>query len=118
MKTVYIHIDEYGNLQKFKSKVHTKAVRAKEWVCANKQGLMFVVPAALGSLSTVIRVVGKRANLHKEQEFKDCYVYDRSLGHYFELRRKLTNKEWSAIDARKANGERLADILNDLKVLE
>ena len=49
---------------------------------------------------------------------KDLYCYDRSLGHYWRLRRELSNKEWLEIDQRKKNGERLADILDEMKVLK
>jgi len=49
---------------------------------------------------------------------KDLYCYDRSLGHYWKLRRELTNSEWVEIDQRKQNGERLADILDELKALK
>ena len=63
-------------------------------------------------------MVGKRVNLRKEEKLKDLYCYDRSLGHYWALRRELTNKEWVEINKRKQNGERLADILSELKVLK
>ena len=63
-------------------------------------------------------MVSKRINLRKQEELKDLYCYDRSLGHYWRLRRELTNAEWLEIDRRKKNGERLADILEELKVLK
>ena len=56
--------------------------------------------------------------MKKEKDLKDLYCYDRSLGHYWTLRRRLTNAEWVEIDKRKNNGERLADILSELKVLK
>lgn len=34
------------------------------------------------------------------------------------IRRELKNSEWVEIDKRKANGERLADILSETKVLK
>lgn len=36
----------------------------------------------------------------------------------WELRRKLNNREWTEIDQRMSNGERMSDILNDLGVLK
>lgn len=56
--------------------------------------------------------------LNKEKDLKDLYCYDRSLGHYWKLRRELTNTEWVEIDKRKNNGERLSDILSEMKVLK
>ena len=61
-------------------------------------------------------MVSKRINLRKQEELKDLYCYDRSLGHYWRLRRELSNKEWLEIDQRKKNGERLSDILAEMKV--
>ena len=63
-------------------------------------------------------MLSKHAALAKEQDLKDLYCYDRSLGHYWKLRRELTNDEWLEIDKRKKEGERLSDILDDMKVLE
>lgn len=72
----------------------------------------------IGGVTTVCKVVGKRITLHKEEGVKNLYCYDRSLGHYWRLRRELSNKEWLEIDQRKKNGERLSDILAELKVLK
>ena len=63
-------------------------------------------------------MVSKRINLRKQEELKDLYCYDRSLGHYWRLRRELSNKEWLEIDQRKKNGERLSDILAEMTVLK
>lgn len=64
------------------------------------------------------KTVNKHMNVKKEQKLKDLYCYDRSAGHYWRLRRKLTNSEWVEIDRRMNNGERLGIILEELKVLK
>ena len=68
------------------------------------------------------KYLGKAAIKHKqvkEQEnVKNLYCYDRSLGHYWKLRRELRNDEWLEVDRRKKNGERLSDILDSLHVLD
>jgi len=53
-----------------------------------------------------------------KEKAKDLYCYDRSVGHYWKLRRELSNKEWLEIDQREKNGERLSDILSEMKVLK
>lgn len=68
--------------------------------------------------ATIVKVVGKRINLHKQESVKNLYCYDRSLGHYWRLRRELSNREWLEIDNRKRNGERLSEILDEMKVLK
>ena len=53
-----------------------------------------------------------------KEKVKDLYCYDRSVGHYWKLRRELSNKEWLEIDQREKNGERLSDILSEMKVMK
>lgn len=98
----------------FKEKIQS----TKQWCSDNKEILVIAVPGAIGLVTTAVKAVGKSINTQKEERVKNEYCYDRSLGHYWELRRKLTNQEWVEIDKRKKNGERLADILDSLKVLK
>lgn len=74
-------------------------------------------PVILAILGKTLKFTGKQINNRSQKQIKNLYCYDRSLGHYWKLRRELTNDEWIVIDKRKQNGERLADILNELKVL-
>ncbi len=91
---------------------------AKDWVSDNRQVLVVAVPAVAGAVGAGIKVLGRRHNLHVEERNKDRRCYDARLGHYWELRRKLNNREWTEIDQRMSNGERMSDILNDLGVLK
>lgn len=104
--------------QNLKEKVKTKFHNGKEWVVRNKELVITATPVVIGGLTTIIKVVGKRANLHKEENLKDLYCYDRSLGHYWKLKRELSSREWIEVDRRKKNGERLSDILDDMRVLD
>ena len=101
-----------------KEKIQTKLQNGKEWVMRNKETVITLTPVIIGGVTTITKVVGKRLNLRKQEDLKDLYCYDRSLGHYWRLRRELTNKEWLEIDKRKKNGERLSDILSEMKVLK
>lgn len=100
--------------ERFQEKVNA----AKDWAYNNKEILVVAVPGLIGAGTTIVKLVGKRFNLAKEQKLKENYCYDRSLGHYWVLKRELSNKEWVEVDKRKQNGERLADILDSLKVLK
>lgn len=80
--------------------------------------MITLTPIVIGGLTTITKVVGKHVNLRKQETLKDLYCYDRSLGHYWRLRRELSNQEWLEVDRRKRNGERLADILADMRVLK
>ena len=118
---------EVVNMKDIKREARKRAIKkrvtnsfrnGKDWVVRNKEAVITLAPIVIGGITTVAKVVGKRVNLHKQEDLKDLYCYDRSLGHYWKLRRELTNQEWLEIDKRKKNGERLSDILDELKVLK
>lgn len=104
--------------REIKEKINTKIQNGKEWFSRNKETVIALTPVVIGGVTTITKVVGKRVNLRKQEDLKDLYCYDRSLGHYWRLRRELSNKEWLEIDQRKKNGERLSDILAEMKVLK
>lgn len=101
-----------------KAWIRNKLNDFRDWYKQNREVILVLGPIVITGATTLIRVVGKNVNLHKEKDLKTLYCYDRSLGHYWALRRPLTNREWIEIDRRKKNGERLADILSELKVLK
>ena len=101
-----------------KAWVREKVQAAKDFMSDNKEVLVIAIPAIIGLGKMVTKSINKTVNLRKEEHLKNEYCYDRSLGHYWELRRKLTNKEWLEIDKRKKNGEKLSDILKSLNVLK
>ena len=55
----------------------------------------------VGGSVKLIHGLIKRSNLKKEANNKELYCYDRSLGHYWKLRRSLTNSDWVEINKRK-----------------
>lgn len=123
-KVVIIDVTELNEAGKkakfreFKENLKQKANNVRWWIYDNKEMIMILGPGAIAGVATIVKTIGRHVNLRKEENLKDMYCYDRSLGHYWQLRRELTNKEWLEIDTRKKNGERLADILEELKVLK
>lgn len=100
--------------------VYEKVNKAKWFVEDHKAQIAAVAaatPVVVGTIMQIARMVSQQDRLKKAKNLKELYCYDRSLGHYWKLRRELTNDEWLAIDARKRSGERLADILKELNVL-
>lgn len=111
--------EEYLNQKKsFKEDMKIKAEKCVNFVKDNKELIIIVAPIALKAVTTATKVIGKNVNLRKQENLKNLYCYDRSLGHYWTLKRELSNQEWLEIDRRKNSGERLADILSDLNVLK
>lgn len=103
---------------KLKDKISEEYQKFKGWFIRNRDAIIVFTPIALGGLTAITKIVGKQINLRKQESVKNLYCYDRSLGHYWALRRDLSNREWLSIDQRKKNGERLSDILEELKVLK
>lgn len=100
--------------------VYEKVNKAKWFVEDHKAQIAAVAaatPVVVGTIIQIARMVSQQDRLKKAKDLKELYCYDKSLGHYWKLRRELTNDEWLAIDARKRSGERLADILKELNVL-
>lgn len=89
-----------------------------EWWDENKGTIVIVVPVVGGVLAKLIKAIGRHHNLVLEQRNKDLRLYDTSLGHYWELKHKLNNKDWVQINRRRNLGESLGDILNSMKVLK
>lgn len=121
MATEYVNFDDFRKEAKkraFKDKIKSKIQKGGEWVVQNKEMAMTAATVIIGGVTGISKFVTKRSNLNKQEKLKDLYCYDRSLGHYWKLRRELTNDEWLEIDQRKKNGERLSDILSELKVLK
>lgn len=101
-----------------KQKIKWKLDDAKGWVLKNKEMLTILTPILVSGSISIIKIVGKRHNLKSEKDLKELYCYDRSLGHYWRIKRNLSNREWLEINRRKHNGENLADILNSMRVLK
>lgn len=120
MKEVIKMEDIHREMKKreLKEKVRAKIQNARDWAKRNKEAIIVLTPIAIKGITTISKAVNKRSNLRKEETLKEEYCYDRSLGHYWRLRRPLTNTEWLEIDRRKKNGERLSDILNEMRVLK
>ena len=108
-------------IEKLKAKIRTKVDDVVHWTVENADLIVTVTPFVYYGVRTAAgfaRNVHRSANLRKEKDLKELYCYDRSLGHYWELRRKLSNREWTEIDKRRRSGEKLGDILKGLNVLK
>lgn len=105
----------------FTIRAKTKAREIYEWYRSNPEEAAALASIGIVSLTAVGRTakyVDRKIALKKEQDLKDLYVYDRSLGIYHELRRKLKPSEVRQIDARRANGESMTQILSSMRLLK
>lgn len=53
-----------------------------------------------------------------DREWKDLHIYDRSLGMYYPLRRKMTPRECMEFERRKRNNEPTGHILESMRLLK
>lgn len=107
----------YTTKEKVKTKIHDSYV----WCVEHKDETALIVTggiAVLGAVGKAARRIDRKVTLQKEQDLKDLYVYDRSLGIYHELRRKLRPSEALEIDRRRSDGESMAHILASMRLLK
>lgn len=101
-----------------KWKAMRKTNEIKSWCKENPESAIVIFSSAAGVIGYFGKAAIKHVNLNKQEQIKTHYCYDRSLGHYWSLKRELTNREWLEIDKRKRDGEKMADILDSMKVLK
>ena len=103
--------------KEFKEGFKSKAKAVDQWLYKHKEIVITLVPVFVGATIKIVKMVSTNKNTKEQKDLHDLYCYDKSLGHYWRLSKPLTNSQWLEIDRRKKNGERLSDILNDLRVL-
>lgn len=94
-----------------KEKVHV-------WFGENKEVIRVAIPVLIGGGLELVKVLVKRNNLNKEERLRTNFIYDSRKRHYYELKRKPKTKQWLEIDRRTSEGERLGEILQDMRLLK
>lgn len=105
----------------FKEWFSDKSREIKIWWDENREWAIVVVPVAgTGLIWMMKKIVSggiQHINLTKEQALKDLYIFDRSGGHYWKLRRKLSTNEWMEFERRRKSGELIGEILRSMRVI-
>lgn len=104
-----------------KANAKRKADEAIIWVRRNPDVVAVAVPVAIATVKGASRIVSKavaRANMEKANRDLRTRCYDPSEGHYWFLKRELSNSEWLLVNRRHTNGEKIGDILAEMKVLK
>lgn len=95
-----------------------KVKAAVDWGKKNKEVIVVFGPVIAGGIIEILKIQTKRHTVNEEKALKERYIYDRSTGHYYEMKRKPKSSEWLQIEQRKQNGETLGWILNDMRLLK
>ena len=101
----------------FKKKATETAKNTLQWAKENPE-LAALGAAGIGAAAKGLKSLVRTYNVKRDQYNKERYIYDRSLGMYLHTRRKLSNKDYSMINSRRAKGEKLSDILTSMKILD
>lgn len=112
-------IENGTRFDRFKAKVKEKWEDLGMWYSDHKYEILFALPFVTAGVCDIGKTIRAGINLEMNgRTAKNRRIYDRSTGHYWELRRPLTTDELREIEKRKRNGENLGDILWDIKVLK
>lgn len=104
--------------EEFKFWAKQKSNEAYNFCVEHKEALIVLVPVIVSGSIELIKIVARSKNNKEDRYLKENYIYDRSCGHYYELKRQPKSSEWRLIDQRKAEGELLGDILQDMRILK
>ena len=118
MMKVYSVPKDDSKKEKAKCWIKNRMVDAKCFWAENKKEICVIAPVVVSGITIAVKTIGKRANLHTEKKLKDLRVYDTRLGHYWDLKRKLTNSEWVEVEKRWNAGEGYGTIFEEMNVLK
>lgn len=103
---------------KFRHTVAEKCHDTANFIRENKEILVIVIPAAFGAVKSVTKYTTTKSRLRREENLKNLYAYDYSTGHYWRLKRPLTNSEWRNVETMKKSGMSMGDIFASMRVLK
>lgn len=104
-------------LEEKKRKVKAKLAEAWEFCKEHPTESFALATAAVGGLFGIAKRADRQATIRKEQDLKDRYVWDASIGQWWTMRKKPTSGQKLEIERRKKNGESMGDILSSMRLL-
>lgn len=127
MEQIVLKMEDFKREQRrrdLEKEKKSKLDNATEWFNNNRDFAIIVIPAVI-TVSTIllkggislVKSVYRTKQANKIQQQKARTMYDYSLHRYWTLKRDLTNNEMLEIARRRKDGEKLAEILRDLKVI-
>jgi len=113
--------DEVANdLRVARWKVTNGIKNGVSWVVQNPEAAAIIIPLGFATVKGVGKTVDRaerKRMLKKEEELKDLYIYDRSIGTYLKMNRKPKQSEYIEIENRKRSGESLTQILRSMRLI-
>ena len=114
-KVVYVYDEK--DCRTFGQKIKDGFRTTIEYVEQHPIGTIIVTTMGVKLLTMGINGIVKVAGARAEAKQLNT-MYDHSLNTRWQLKRPLTNEENVQLEMRRANGERIGDILDSMKVLK
>ena len=107
--------------QNLENKFWNTSNKIRVWWSYNKEWAVVVIPSVTMGAAWIGKKLINGAimshNLNKEKMLKERYVYDRSLGDYWKLKRSMSTSEMLEVEARREEGEKLGSILKSMRLI-
>ena len=122
-KIIDMEVTYKSKWEKFKHKAWTKKEKFVNWVKEKPQEAAIVGSVVIVGADKLFKGIKKLKELQPTQaeldrEWREHHVYDRSLGMYFPLKRKMSPRECMNFEQRKKRGESTGDILRSMNLLK
>ena len=118
MIKVYVVPKDDSMKEKAKAWVKNRKTDVECFWAENKEEIVALTPVAIGGIAVLAKAISKHNAIKAEQMLKDRKIYDPRMGHYYTMKRKPTDWQWTEIDRRFRNGEGYGEILKDLGLLK
>ena len=122
-KIIDMEVQYKTRWEKFKYKTKDKIDGAIRWVKEKPQEAAILGSVVIVAGDKLFKGIKKLKELQPTQaeldrQWRELHVYDRSLGMYFPLKRKMTPRECMDFEQRKKRGESTGDILRSMNLLK
>ena len=104
-------------IEGYKRKAKAKVDEAWQLCKEHPEEAFMLATTVAGSALGLARRHDRNVAMKREQELKDRYIYDRSIGKYWKTRKAPSVGEQLEIERRKRNGESMGDILSSMRLL-
>ena len=104
-------------LEDAKVAVDVKMWQLGEWTKEHPEQAATILCTAVGAIGVILKRIDRNARIRKEAALKERYIYDRSLGSYWNLKRRPTQTERLKIERLRREGLSYGQILSQMNLL-
>lgn len=115
-KSVWEQVKETA--AKARDKVVEAGKKVLQWTKDNPEATVIILGVAASATKAAIREGNKARDSKREEDRRERFIYDHSLGMYWELKRPMTTAERDRFLRLKDEGYRTGDILKVMNLLK